>query len=307
MKQPSLIRRGFTLIELLVVIAIIAILAAILFPVFAQARESARTSSCLSNEKQVSLAIIQYLQDYDEKFPGPLNNVSNGDPQFAQPDTGWGPWRVYHRGWEHKVQPYVKNVQVFLCPTSPGGPDHDQTTASNHTDWRIGATNYAMNKNLTGDPFYGEPGNGSSFGPQKQASLAWSASTIMLVEAPNGAQVGAITHAYDGWGYTDGHLNEINGGNSGDPWAGNAYQICTNRNNGAADLMDRSDSSKNVNGGWNGGSAAPGRRHRDGMNYVFSDGHAKWYKADATCVVYDPAKRNNGSSITYLKGGGSDW
>jgi len=307
MKQPSLIRRGFTLIELLVVIAIIAILAAILFPVFAQARESARTASCLSNEKQVSLGILQYIQDYDEKFPQALSTVPAGDPQFGQVDQGWGNWRVYHRGWEHKIQPYVKNVQVFLCPSSPGGPDHDATDPANHTDWRIGATNYAMNKQLTGDPFYNDPAGNLNFGPQKQAALNFSAVTIMLLEAPDGAQVGAITHQWDGWGYTDGHLNEVNGGNSGDPWTGNGYQLCTSRNNNKADLLDRSDSSKNVNGGWNGGSPTPGRRHRDGMNYVFSDGHAKWYKADATCVIFDKTKWETGSSMTYMKGGGLDW
>ena len=77
------VRRGFTLIELLVVIAIIAILAAILFPVFAQAREKARSASCLSNLKQMGLAWMMYAQDYDEKFP------------FADPGDGanWGRWR----------------------------------------------------------------------------------------------------------------------------------------------------------------------------------------------------------------------
>jgi prepilin-type N-terminal cleavage/methylation domain-containing protein/prepilin-type processing-associated H-X9-DG protein len=305
--KPSAKTRGFTLIELLVVIAIIAILAAILFPVFAQARESARTSSCLSNSKQISLGILQYVQDYDEKFPQPLNDVPASDPQYDKTDTGWGVWLVRHRGWEHKIQPYVKNTQVFLCPSSPGGPDHDIVNASNKTDWRIGATHYAMNKNLTGDPFYGQPGNGSGFGPQKLASLNWSAMTIMLSEAPNGSQVGSITHAYDGWGWTNGHLNQINGGGSGDPWQANAYTVCSTKNNNGADLKDISDSSKIQHGSWNGASPAPGRRHKDGGNYVFSDGHAKWYKADATCVVHDPAKRATGNSVTYLKGGGSDW
>jgi prepilin-type N-terminal cleavage/methylation domain-containing protein/prepilin-type processing-associated H-X9-DG protein len=89
--------RGFTLIELLVVIAIIAILAAILFPVFAQAREKARQTSCLSNEKQLALGIIQYVQDYDETFPLGL-------------DQNWdGTWASF-------VQPYVKNYDVFRCP-----------------------------------------------------------------------------------------------------------------------------------------------------------------------------------------------
>src|SRR5947207_11277752 len=99
--------KAFTLIELLVVIAIIAILAAILFPVFARAREAARTSSCLSNTKQVALAIMQYIQDYDERFPTPLYDLSGADPQYGkQPDNPWGPWARYHNGWNHMVFPY---------------------------------------------------------------------------------------------------------------------------------------------------------------------------------------------------------
>ena len=88
-------RRGFTLIELLVVIAIIAILAAILFPVFARAREKARQTSCLSNMKEIDLAMLMYVQDYDETFTG----------------------RIV---WNQRVQPYVKNEQIFLCPSYPG-------------------------------------------------------------------------------------------------------------------------------------------------------------------------------------------
>lgn len=96
--------KGFTLIELLVVIAIIAILAAILFPVFAKAREKARTASCQSNLKQLSTAMLMYLQDYDETF-------SNGG--------GYGGTATDARQWDIAIQPYVKNWQVFLCPSNP--------------------------------------------------------------------------------------------------------------------------------------------------------------------------------------------
>jgi prepilin-type N-terminal cleavage/methylation domain-containing protein/prepilin-type processing-associated H-X9-DG protein len=91
-------KAAFTLIELLVVIAIIAILAAILFPVFSQARARARSSSCLSNLKQMGLALMQYTQDYDEKFP-----------MIAYRTNPWTPW-------PNIVFPYVKNRQVFVCP-----------------------------------------------------------------------------------------------------------------------------------------------------------------------------------------------
>jgi prepilin-type N-terminal cleavage/methylation domain-containing protein/prepilin-type processing-associated H-X9-DG protein len=98
--------RGFTLIELLVVIAIIAILAAILFPVFARARENARASSCLSNVKQMGLSIEMYKQDYDGKYPA------------ARWKGGTGHWYDWY------LAPYIKNKQVQICP--------------DHTDWTIG-------------------------------------------------------------------------------------------------------------------------------------------------------------------------
>ncbi len=96
-------RRGFTLIELLVVIAIIAILAAILFPVFARAREKAKQASCLSNVKQITLAIMQYVQDYDETYP------------YA---SAWGPDTAI-RYWYEYLDPYMKNTQVMICPSVP--------------------------------------------------------------------------------------------------------------------------------------------------------------------------------------------
>ncbi len=94
-------RRGFTLIELLVVIAIIAILAAILFPVFAKAREKARQTSCASNMKQIATATLMYVQDYDESFP-----LFGGEVNF--PGT---------ISWATAVSPYVKNKQIFRCPS----------------------------------------------------------------------------------------------------------------------------------------------------------------------------------------------
>ena len=106
---------AFTLIELLVVIAIIAILAAILFPVFARARENARRSSCQSNLKQIGLGILQYTQDYDEKLPSACDNLSGDRP------------------WQLTIQPYVKSVQLFKCPSMSGTGTVAKTNSADAT------------------------------------------------------------------------------------------------------------------------------------------------------------------------------
>ena len=114
------VSKGFTLIELLVVIAIIAILAAILFPVFARARENARRSSCQSNLKQIALGIMQYTQDYDEYMP--IGNAGNSG-----------------QGWAGPTMPYIKSSQVFQCPSD---------ASVNATYPNLYKISYAYNQNL---------------------------------------------------------------------------------------------------------------------------------------------------------------
>jgi prepilin-type N-terminal cleavage/methylation domain-containing protein/prepilin-type processing-associated H-X9-DG protein len=113
-------KRGFTLIELLVVIAIIAILASILFPVFARARENARRSSCQSNLKQIGLGIMQYTQDYDENLPLVFWGYNNGD-----------------NGWVRTIQPYMKSEQIFQCPSesTAGARLADANPQNNASDY----------------------------------------------------------------------------------------------------------------------------------------------------------------------------
>ena len=109
-------RRAFTLIELLVVIAIIAILAAILFPVFAQAKAAAKSTACLSNTFQLGLGLQLYLTDYDDRvfFRGNWANSRSGDTRII----GQGDSQNHYRWW-NQIMPYVKNNQVFVCPADP--------------------------------------------------------------------------------------------------------------------------------------------------------------------------------------------
>ena len=124
-KSSQQSKGAFTLIELLVVIAIIALLAAILFPVFARARENARKSSCANNLKQIGVGLAQYTQDYDERY------MASGDSGWHGEDPGDG--TVQNASWRQKLFPYTKSTQIFRCPSNtknsqandiagPGGP-----------------------------------------------------------------------------------------------------------------------------------------------------------------------------------------
>jgi len=173
-------RRAFTLIELLVVIAIIAILAAILFPVFARAREQARKASCASNLKQIGLGVLMYTQDYDEKYP--LSNM------------GYTGGRVYE-----VLDAYIKNDQVWICPTA-GELKNGSGTArlySGGYGWNICGLTYAPNGNGFGwRPTYQcTPGGGSD-------ATNVHAVTLAEVEEPSQTVVAAdpVSNGYQGNG-----------------------------------------------------------------------------------------------------------
>ena len=180
-------RKGFTLIELLVVIAIIAILAAILFPVFAQAREQARSTACLSNMKQIGLALKMYAQDYDEEYAmgtyhsprnwevnpdvdpypptnlcydqylfngqGPLNwkgfNPGDGGPNYT--GCGYG-GEFYRTLMTVQMGPYIKNKQVWYCPSDKNRQASNANMIKGLQSYQW-FTNWIWNSNLTGDFF----------------------------------------------------------------------------------------------------------------------------------------------------------
>jgi prepilin-type N-terminal cleavage/methylation domain-containing protein/prepilin-type processing-associated H-X9-DG protein len=136
--QPR--RRGFTLIELLVVIAIIAILAAILFPVFGRARENACRASCQSNLKQIGLGFMQYTQDFDEALPlttdGP---IGNGLFDVWNPYTNFGATTVNFNMARSTMQPYVKSTQIWVCASDINGSRSGDSYAVNACAFAAGA------------------------------------------------------------------------------------------------------------------------------------------------------------------------
>lgn len=156
---------AFTLIELLVVIAIIAILAAILFPVFARARENARKASCQSNLKQIGLGMLQYSQDYDEQIVAALLDNYNGTGAQAS--------------WAFIIQPYVKSTQLFRCPSNTTGA----TEFMQGTNGTI-PVSYAANAGNDGGPNNGGSGDGAN-GQRPFPHLPYNSRALAAIESPS--------------------------------------------------------------------------------------------------------------------------
>jgi len=178
--------QAFTLIELLVVIAIIAILAAILFPVFAQAREKARQASCLSNAKQMSNAVIMYAQDYDETFPLFFQ-------QFLATGQNWY--------WHVALQPYIKSYDLFRCPScssSEGNAAYLGTCKvhnpyeANPLVWSAGSGSFGWNACYIGSGYTDLATRTSGWAGVSVSAVGVPAETVMIAEITKISNPGGV-------------------------------------------------------------------------------------------------------------------
>ncbi len=255
-------RKGFTLIELLVVIAIIAILAAILFPVFAKAREKARQITCASNEKQLGLAFIQYVQDSDEVLPcGTVPDATGAiTPASLKGQNG--------RGWASQIYPYVKSTGVYQCP------DDASEAANSYISYgmngNVDPTNYVAADNYAGD-----------FTTTPLASFVSPAKTVLMFEDQyNQCDPSNPLDQYSSTGngngrpayrgvYETGVMNGETGVTAATTYAGS---------NQAGGEFNPTYDYDNLTG-----------IHTDGSNFLFDDGHVKYYKGSSVSAGNDNA------------------
>jgi prepilin-type N-terminal cleavage/methylation domain-containing protein/prepilin-type processing-associated H-X9-DG protein len=198
-------RSAFTLIELLVVIAIIAILASILFPVFGRARENARRSSCQSNLKQIGLGIMQYTQDYDERFP---MRYYGGAPAAVQNANSW----------RRQIFPYVKSTQLFACPSNTKNAtiaDDSVPATMTAAGLPTNAPQFTISYAINGaNSFGGKPPSEYNSNTASLSEIEMTSECILVTEMTQGLPfTGDITNIAD-WGNPDyvfkGHLGMVN-------------------------------------------------------------------------------------------------
>ncbi len=296
--QPR--RAGFTLIELLVVIAIIAILAAILFPVFAQAREKARAASCLSNMKQIGHGINMYVQDYDETYPQAYYYKNNTATTNGGSAGGYVTWTV-------TIGPYIKNEQLFVCPSDPNrGLPPDNPVCNPYTDTvtpgceaQVPRLSYIPNSAIMPRK------RGPQDAPNVVGMAAVDAPASVIAVAEMTSHLNCIFLGSTGQGNTERRnkshrpVNAMMRTAGGGQWAGQSvadatgaiFAVTKAAAEGPQGWGGPSDSNAVFNPtGCRGPAADTGlhirfmepARHTAGSNYTFADGHSKWHKFEQT-------------------------
>lgn len=266
-------RRGFTLIELLVVIAIIAILAAILFPVFAQAREKAREATCISNLSQIGIAQQMYLQDYDEMIVPVTWGDScrkNGLPGATRSDNYFDGML----GWPFQLQPYIKGIGIYSCPSDPYKAGYGKTGSYCYqaqllaANWP-GAYSGIMNNNAALIKVLPLSYAANYYLSRTTQTLANSPNA----DTPGGVALAAVNDPSNVFFVTDVGSGPFTSNGVTNYFAG--YYIVPGYGNGNGDNR------------W-----SAGQRHSGGRVWDFIDGHAKWTK--------DPSFTNpNGSRASF--------
>ncbi len=246
--------KAFTLIELLVVIAIIAILAAILFPVFAQARAKARQTACLSNEKQIGTALMMYAQDYDETLP-----ISNYYPWCGNAVNA-----ITNPKWMDLLFPYVKNTQVFTCPSFQGDTaEHEKYVYQPSTCTGARATQYGT---YVINEVYQSMTAVSAHGPggRPLAEIKLPADTLFVSETGDWTQ----------------NRNAAMG------WTANTSVVATANPPYIRATIGGRDLPTNF------------LVHNGGVNNLFCDGHAKWMRGEPMVATHNVGASN--TPICYL-------
>jgi prepilin-type N-terminal cleavage/methylation domain-containing protein/prepilin-type processing-associated H-X9-DG protein len=239
---------GFTLIELLVVIAIIAILAAILFPVFAGVREKARQASCLNNLKQLGTATNMYVQDYDETYPAYAFD--------EKVEWGGGPWPAHFSSasrWVPQLMPYVKNAKVFACPSDTNVTRNMNGSAGDYsTPFQV---SYGPNTMFT------TPG-----GPNHDGQLGGPLDGITLAGVNQPAEKYFLADCASAYGFDLPYIAQVRYPNYDQSLAQNGWD--------EAQFISRG---KVVRPG-DETAASSVTRHAEGNNIMFADGHVKWLR-----------------------------